>query len=136
GYTHASGFNLVTSMRREKRHVVAVVLGGSSASSRDARMRELLSQNIASASTKRTAPTIAEAAAPKVETAKTEAPKIDPPKVEPVAVARATTAEGPTKSDKGDKEAPRFDLASASSVPVHLDLPATSAAAPRATPGS
>src|SRR5215470_17301715 len=69
GYTHASGFNLVTSMRREKRYVVAVVLGGSSASSRDARMRELLSQHIASASTKRTAPTVAEAAAPKVETA-------------------------------------------------------------------
>src|SRR5215813_5011306 len=67
GYTHTSGFNLVTSMRREKRHVVAVVLGGSSASSRDARMRELLSEHIASASTKRTAPVIAEAATPKID---------------------------------------------------------------------
>src|SRR5262245_35968423 len=148
GYTHASGFNLVTSMRREKRYVVAVVLGGSSASSRDARMRELLSQHVASASIKRTAPTIAEAAAPKIETARTEAPKIEPkiepkvepkvePKIEPVAVARTAAAEAPTKSDKGDKEAPRFDLASASSVPVHLDLPASQPAAlPRATPGS
>src|SRR5262245_54467428 len=140
GYTHASGFNLVTSMRREKRHVVAVVLGGSSASSRDARMRQLLSEHVASASTKRTTPTIAEAATPKVEPAKIETAKTEPPKVEPVAVARTAAAEGPAKSekpDKGDKEAPRFDLASASSVPVHLDLPASSSAAPpRAAPGS
>jgi len=133
GYTRASGFNLVTSMRREKRHVVAVVLGGSTASRRDERMRQLLSEHIASASTKRTTPMIAEAAASKVE-AKTE-----PPKAEPVAIAR-TAADGPAKAektDKSEKEAPRFDLASASSVPVHLDLPASpSAALPRAAPGS
>src|SRR5262245_13068283 len=102
GYTRASGFNLVTSMRREKRHVVAVVLGGSTASRRDERMRQLLSEHIASASTKRTAPMIAEAAASKVE-AKTE-----PPKAEPVAIAR-TAADGPAKAektDKSEKEAP------------------------------
>src|SRR5206468_4205174 len=123
GYTHASGFNLVTSMRREKRHVVAVVLGGSSASSRDARMRQLLNEHIASASTKRTASMIAEAATPKVEMAKTEAAKpeaakIEASKVEPAAAVRTAAADGPAKSekpDKGDKEAPRFDLASASS---------------------
>ena len=28
GYTRASGFNLVTSVRRDDRHIVAVVLGG------------------------------------------------------------------------------------------------------------
>src|SRR4029453_10377808 len=83
GYTHASGFNLVSSMRREKRHVVAVVLGGSSASSRDARMRQLLSEHIASASVKRTASMIAEAAAPRVEPAKTEPAKTEPTKTEP-----------------------------------------------------
>ena len=42
GYTRASGFNLVTSVHRDNRYVVAVVLGGSSAGSRDARMRQLL----------------------------------------------------------------------------------------------
>ena len=31
GYTHASGFNLVTSVRRGNRHIVAVVLGGRTA---------------------------------------------------------------------------------------------------------
>jgi D-alanyl-D-alanine carboxypeptidase len=131
GYTNASGFNLVTSLRRDKRHVVAVVLGGSSAGSRDARMRELLSQYVPSAATKRTAPTIAEAATPKNEGPKNEridAIKTEMAKNEPTAV-RATEA-------KPDREGQRFDLASANSVPVHLDLPATSAAAQRAAPGS
>jgi D-alanyl-D-alanine carboxypeptidase len=39
GYTQASGFNLVTSVHRNKRHIVAVVLGGETAGARDARMR-------------------------------------------------------------------------------------------------
>ena len=39
GFVHASGFNLVTSVRRNGRHLVAVVMGGSSAGSRDSRMR-------------------------------------------------------------------------------------------------
>ncbi len=38
GYTNASGFNLVTSLHRDDRFLVGVVLGGSSASSRDQRM--------------------------------------------------------------------------------------------------
>src|SRR5205807_7205439 len=62
GYTHDSGFNLVTSVRRGDRHIVAVVLGGSSAGSRDAKMRDLIEQHVAEASTKRTATMIAEAA--------------------------------------------------------------------------
>ena len=61
GYIGASGFNLVTSVHRGNRYLVAVVMGGSSAGSRDARMRELINDKIARASTKRTAPMIAEA---------------------------------------------------------------------------
>jgi D-alanyl-D-alanine carboxypeptidase len=128
GYTNASGFNLVTSLRRDKRHVVAVVLGGASAGSRDSRMRELLSQYVPSAATKRTAPMIAEAAMPKNEAPKIDAIKAELAKSEPVAV-RATEV-------KTDQEDQRFDLASANSVPVHLDLPPTSAAPQRAAPGS
>jgi D-alanyl-D-alanine carboxypeptidase len=64
GYTYASGFNLVTSVRRNNRHIVAVVLGGSSASSRDARMRTLIENHIVEASNRRTATMIAEAAEP------------------------------------------------------------------------
>ncbi len=62
GYTHDSGFNLVTSVRRGDRHVVAVVLGGSSAGARDAKMRDLIEEHIAEASTRHTATMIAEAA--------------------------------------------------------------------------
>jgi D-alanyl-D-alanine carboxypeptidase len=61
GYTRASGFNLVTSLHRNNRYIVAVVLGGSSAGARDARMRELIEEHVAEASTKRTATMIAEA---------------------------------------------------------------------------
>src|SRR5262249_40919423 len=41
GYTEASGYNLVSSVRRDERHIVAVVLGGTSNAARDARMRQL-----------------------------------------------------------------------------------------------
>ncbi len=60
GYTNASGFNLVTSVRRGNRHIVAVVLGGASGAARDARMRMLIEQQIASAATQRTVARIEE----------------------------------------------------------------------------
>ena len=60
GYTRASGFNLVTSMRRGNRHLVGVVLGGRSGGSRDAIMRNLLVENLEKASTKRTVAAITE----------------------------------------------------------------------------
>src|SRR3954452_21149769 len=61
GYTRASGFNLVTSMRRGPRHIVGVVLGGSSGSARDARMRTLIEQHVQMAATSRSASRFAEA---------------------------------------------------------------------------
>jgi D-alanyl-D-alanine carboxypeptidase len=42
GYTRMSGFNLLTSVRTDNRHVVAVVLGGRSAASRDRQMADLI----------------------------------------------------------------------------------------------
>jgi D-alanyl-D-alanine carboxypeptidase len=60
GYTRASGFNLVTSMRRGNRHLVGVVLGGRSGGSRDAIMRGLLAENLEKASTRRTVVAITE----------------------------------------------------------------------------
>lgn len=59
GYTRDSGFNLVTSVHRDGRHIVAVVLGGRSASERDARMRELINAHIKEASLRRAAPILA-----------------------------------------------------------------------------
>ena len=60
GYTRASGFNLVTSIRRGNRHLVAVVMGGRSASSRDGVMRGLLAEHMNEGSTQRTVAAIAE----------------------------------------------------------------------------
>jgi len=60
GYTRASGFNLVTSMRRGNRHLVGVVLGGRSGGSRDATMRNLLAENLEKAATRRTVAEITE----------------------------------------------------------------------------
>ena len=42
GYTRASGFNLVSSVQRDGRRVIAVVLGGKTARSRDSHMVKLL----------------------------------------------------------------------------------------------
>jgi D-alanyl-D-alanine carboxypeptidase len=67
GFTRASGFNLVTSVHRDGRYVVAVVLGGRSAFQRDAHMRELIGAHIKEASLQRTAPVIAEQTAPRDE---------------------------------------------------------------------
>jgi D-alanyl-D-alanine carboxypeptidase len=60
GYTRASGFNLVSSMRRGNRHLVGVVMGGRSGGSRDATMRNLLAENLDKAAAKRTVAAITE----------------------------------------------------------------------------
>jgi D-alanyl-D-alanine carboxypeptidase len=60
GYTRASGFNLVTSMRRGNRYLVGVVMGGRSGGSRDNIMRNLLAENLEKAATTRTVAAITE----------------------------------------------------------------------------
>ncbi|MFN4205342.1 MAG: serine hydrolase [Agrobacterium albertimagni] len=50
GYTNASGFNLVSAVNDNGRHVVGVVLGGKTARSRDARMAALLDAAMPAAS--------------------------------------------------------------------------------------
>lgn len=44
GYTRASGFNLVTSLKHNRRSIVAVVMGGKSGKSRNAQMQRLISK--------------------------------------------------------------------------------------------
>jgi D-alanyl-D-alanine carboxypeptidase len=50
GYTRASGFNLVTSVTRGNRRIVAVVIGGETGGARDALMARLVGDYIAKAS--------------------------------------------------------------------------------------
>jgi D-alanyl-D-alanine carboxypeptidase len=70
GYTHASGFNLLTSVKRNGHYIVAVVLGGPSAGTRDRIMADLIEDQIDNAATIRTASSIAETSAnvPSAET--------------------------------------------------------------------
>ena len=51
GYTRASGFNLVSSVSDGNRRIVAVVMGGTSGSSRDKHMAELIQKYLPKAST-------------------------------------------------------------------------------------
>jgi D-alanyl-D-alanine carboxypeptidase len=55
GYTRASGFNLLTSVKRNGRYIVAVVLGGASAGARDRIMADLIEDQIGNGATIRTA---------------------------------------------------------------------------------
>jgi D-alanyl-D-alanine carboxypeptidase len=146
GYIGASGFNLVTSVHRGGRYLVAVVMGGSSGASRDARMRELITEKITLASIKRTAPMVAEAEHPAGNSepavvAKAEA-KPEPmvvtksePRPEPMALAKAEpklAKKIELKAEpKGEaKPGPRFAVASAVSLPARMHP----AAAPPETP--
>src|SRR5262245_32471576 len=134
GYISASGFNLVTSVHRGNRYLVAVVMGGSSGASRDARMRELINEKIAQASVKRMATMVAEAAEPTREPAVTIRPERKPepmvvtkdePSAEPKVVAKAEAKpDGAAKieatAQPKAKVEPRFAVASAISVPARF----------------
>lgn len=54
GYTRASGFNLVSSVNADNKHVVAAVFGGKTAQTRNAHMRSLLYRALQDASTEKT----------------------------------------------------------------------------------
>jgi D-alanyl-D-alanine carboxypeptidase len=148
GYVNASGFNLVTSVHRGNRYLVAVVMGGSSAGSRDAKMRDLISDKIAQASVKRTAPMVAEGSPPpearpepkavaKVETAPEPkvAAKVEA-KPEPKVAAKteaAKTEAAKTEAKPEPKAEARFAVASAVSLPVRLNSAPAAQADPAAT---
>ena len=90
GYIRASGFNIVTSVNRNNRHLVAAVFGGSTASARDAVVRGLISKTYQTASAKRTAPPVAEGTAVAELKMPTNPPTpIADPRVDEVAAAES-----------------------------------------------
>ena len=109
GYIAASGFNIVTSVHRDNRYLLAVVFGGSSAGSRDQRVRELIHDHIAQASVQHTAPSLIAEAETKAQ-----------PAGRPASSAAVTS--GPTTKSQGKTEAKSrpYALASAGSVPFTL----------------
>lgn len=60
GYIRDSGFNIVTDVKRGGRHIIVVMFGGHTWRSRDAKVRDLINDEIKLASTTRTAPKVAE----------------------------------------------------------------------------
>jgi D-alanyl-D-alanine carboxypeptidase len=62
GYTEASGYNLVASTQRGDRHIVSVILGGTSNGTRDAAMRKLIEDHMNRASAQRMKPALTEIA--------------------------------------------------------------------------
>ena len=61
GYTRASGFNLLTSVHRDGRSLIAVVMGGRTAAARDRVVENLIEDHLAQCSAVRTATRIADA---------------------------------------------------------------------------
>ena len=120
GYTRAAGFNLTASVKRDDKHLVAVVLGGRTGSQRDAAMRSLLDKSFPKAVAGKprpvdTAPLVAslETAPPPPPVAKervfalASAGPAEPvsfsntaAKLAPAAVAADPTPTGPTTSAK------------------------------------
>ncbi len=120
GYTAASGFNLMTNVRRDGRHLVAVVMGGRTAASRDQQMAALLTTYlpVAYAGRQIVAPvaenTAAAAAMPAVARATAPAPLPEPA----VAEMNEDEAEMTTAALPQDAPAePRVAAAAAASAP-------------------
>jgi D-alanyl-D-alanine carboxypeptidase len=115
GYTRASGFNLLTSVHRDGRSLLAVVMGGRSAGGRDRIMANLIGDHIAEASTTHTATAVADASSVETAQPRDEA-VVTPPararqafvaeaKFERVSAAtRAANAAGEGDDGAGDEE--------------------------------
>ena len=124
GYTRASGFNLVASVRRGSRHVIGAIFGGTTASRRDDGMRLMLSHALIKASplkTRKPAPVLvaqlrpaerpqprpAPAPRPALEVAVAPEPRAkvaDPVVADPVVAARRVGSAGDAPSN--DARAP------------------------------
>jgi D-alanyl-D-alanine carboxypeptidase len=120
GYTDASGYNLTSSVRRDEKHIVAVVLGGKSNGARDARMRQLIEEHIVRAAAMRTAPIVAEVDDP----AQPESPRV-------VAVAPAAPK---TAIPMGDTDATAAAAVEAKIDAVPIPRPRVLAAKSAANP--
>ncbi|MBI3700327.1 MAG: serine hydrolase [Afipia sp.] len=108
GYTRASGFNLVTSMKRGNRFMVGVVLGGRSGGSRNAIMRNLLAEHLDEASTKRTIATITEKNASDIKVAEAKNDNVDAtPRATPMVQVKGAVQTASAVPDPVPPPAPR-----------------------------
>ena len=121
GYTRASGFNLVTSIRRGNRHLIGVVMGGRSAGSRDATMRNLLAANMDKASATHSVAAITERSTSDVDVADADTPPSRSIAQAPAAQDQAAT---PTRIGAASKIAAAISEATAAVPPQRKTEPA------------
>jgi len=85
GYTSASGYNLVTSLKRDGRYIVAVVMGGNTSASRDEHMRELITTYLPRASAGPR--TVALVVADPLDLLPVPLPRLNPTRTDPIMTA-------------------------------------------------
>jgi D-alanyl-D-alanine carboxypeptidase len=98
GFTRASGFNLVTSVHRGGRYLVAVVMGGHSSFERDAHMRELISVHIKQASLRGTGPVVVQHARHESLASADVPPAAEPAEIRPPIVKTVILQAAPEQS--------------------------------------
>jgi D-alanyl-D-alanine carboxypeptidase len=134
GFTRASGFNLVTSMKRGNRHLVGVVLGGRTGGSRDATMRNLLAEHLERGATKRTVAAITENGAAAVAVAQVDdepaKPAIKPVEsksveLKPAAAASDFDGEGNPARRETRAQVATAEPVAAPAAPAQATAPAT-----------
>lgn len=141
GYTRASGFNLLTSVKRDNCQLVAVVLGGRSGSSRDAAMREMIARTLPRAyAGPRQMPVYAAAApvpsvpAPAATASPAAAPRIRPAVVAEVVTPQAAPLLAPVRLASLPTPSPMKRSAPKETRPVEIGMgagaPQTTVAAP------
>ena len=121
GYTRASGFNLAASVKRDEKHLVAVVLGGKTGARRDAAMRALLDKHFPNASAKKSAPQLLIASLLGPASAPQTSPSLPPvmkpvvqvaaPQPVPTASKTAAAAATPAATTGQPAKKPAFALA-------------------------
>ena len=135
GYTHASGYNLVSSLESDGRHLVGAIFGGETASLRNITMRVALSKSLSRASAIKTRKPalVAARAAPKPAPA-VRKPRVETPQVAanfaapaPAPVATAAAAPPPPTENASMPASPaplKIDVAKVRPVSITMAKPA------------
>jgi D-alanyl-D-alanine carboxypeptidase len=118
GYTRVSGFNLAASVKRNDKHLVAVVLGGKTSAGRDAAMRALLDRQLPNASAKKAPSAKSLVASLFGGSSAPAAPPPLPPLKKPVAAPIATTPAPVAPTPQPKKPALVLAAATPSIVPA------------------
>jgi D-alanyl-D-alanine carboxypeptidase len=104
GYVHASGFNLAASAVRNGHRLIGIIMGGTSARSRDEIMANLLDQGFADLGGQQAAPSTLMATAPQPAASRpSAAAPVTTPAVQPAAQPQVAQS----SAGQGDAESPR-----------------------------